>query len=227
MKNFFSYCAAMAMFLDFGVSASADETLIPVATNETTVALVRLEAKNSELSPNLETMANSMASTEIVQLFAKPFEMIRRELGESTGYATFDLPYGVNMNGRIAAKDTVTAEQLEKIAMTMWPYESAVSQRIGVWNRIQLSTSKPMSDSALASLSPAQPDAWSAAMQETADYPMQLIVVVPEVVKKTIAETDPELPTFLGGGPARELLGGLNWISIGIHPKNVTFRAVL
>lgn len=218
--------AVIATLLSIGF-AVADETVIQQAANETTVAMLRLDAKNSELSPDLETVASSMASKEIVEAFSVPFEQIRKSLGNNTGYAAFDLPYGFALNGRIVAAESMAADRLKSMTQQAWPYTAGSVQRNGGWNRVQISTDKLVSESALGSLSEASKSRWTQAMEETADFPLQLIVVIPDVLKQTIEETNPVLPNFLGGGSADELIGSINWISIGVQPRLATFRAVI
>ncbi|MFN3192573.1 MAG: DUF1559 domain-containing protein [Aureliella sp.] len=226
MKIISPCSAVIATLLSIGF-AVADETVIQQAANETTVTILRFDAKNSELSPDLETVASSMASKEIVEAFSVPFEQIRKSLGDNTGYAAFDLPYGFALNGRIVAAESMAADRLKSMTQQAWPYTAGSVQRNGGWNRVQISTDKLVSESALGSLSEASKSLWTQAMEETADFPLQLIVVIPDVLKQTIEETNPVLPNFLGGGSADELIGGLKWLSVGFKPNEVTFRAVL
>ncbi len=68
---------------------------------------------------------------------------------------------------------------------------------------------------------------WESALQATSTYPVQLVVVYPSYVRETITELDPELPPMLGGGSAKTLLSGVNWMSLGMDPQNATMQLIV
>ncbi len=68
---------------------------------------------------------------------------------------------------------------------------------------------------------------WIKANQATEKFPLQILVVLPSYLRETFRELDPSLPEFLGGGSTKPLVQDLQWISIGLQPDTLTFRAIL
>lgn len=83
--------------------------------------------------------------------------------------------------------------------------------------------------SALAKSPPpkASLDAFQAAFAAVEDYPLQLMVVPPEHVWRTVEELSPQLPPQLGGGSSKVLTEGVQWIAVGVDPSQLKIEMLI
>jgi len=56
------------------------------------------------------------------------------------------------------------------------------------------------------------------AFASVAPYPIQILLVPPDYVRRTVVELMPQLPRLLGGGPSDVLTEGLRWAALGLDP---------
>ncbi len=214
-------------------SIVADEAqLLKQTCNGTTIAIVRIDSKELALPPQLSQIADEDASRTIAdwtQSFAKPIEQIRELLQNQVAYFAVDLPYSPQVNARLHTSTNVPENQLVSLAQVVWPFEVGVAQRNAEWRTVPLATVNAISPEALwnAELLPSQFDSWQLAMQETASFPVQLAVVYPKYLRDTFGEIDPELPSMLGGGSAKTMISGVEWISLGVSPSKMKLRLVV
>ncbi|MDP7018144.1 MAG: DUF1559 domain-containing protein [Pirellulaceae bacterium] len=58
-------------------------------------------------------------------------------------------------------------------------------------------------------------------------YPVQVLVVPPDYLRRTVTELSPELPRQLGGGPSRVLTEGVQWAGLGVDPQKLQAEVVV
>ena len=58
------------------------------------------------------------------------------------------------------------------------------------------------------------------AFEAVGSYPIQVLLLPPTYVRRTIEELMPQLPAQLGGGPSTLLTDGLSWAALGIDPAH-------
>jgi hypothetical protein len=63
------------------------------------------------------------------------------------------------------------------------------------------------------------------AFASVAPHPIQILLVPPDYVRRTVVELMPQLPRQLGGGPSDVLTEGLRWAALGLDPSGP--RAIL
>lgn len=63
--------------------------------------------------------------------------------------------------------------------------------------------------------------------ETVADFPVQVIVVPPDYIWRTIDELSRELPDQLGGGPSSVLTQGVQWVAIGLNSKELKLEATI
>lgn len=203
----------------------ADDALYSKATNPTTVAVIGLDSERAKLSPELEKLASTMGSKELLQTVTVRFQQVSTSLKGETGYFAFDLPYSPQMQARIITPADVPANGLDTLTQSVWAGNVGATEKGAAWRIVHLGASSPQKGS-YDTLSERAAKLWDNAMAETNKFPMQLAVVFPAYLRETYAEIDPALPDFLGGGSAKAVISDVEWISIGIEPEQVTFRAV-
>ncbi len=65
------------------------------------------------------------------------------------------------------------------------------------------------------------------AFEAVADYPVQVLLLPPDFVRRTLVEMQPTLPPVLGGGPGSVLTEGLLWAALGMDPGNTRLEVVV
>lgn len=66
----------------------------------------------------------------------------------------------------------------------------------------------------------------ASAFASQAGLPVQLLLIPPDHVWRTIRELSPTLPSQLGGGPSQRITD-IRWISLGIEPTEMRFRIIV
>lgn len=61
----------------------------------------------------------------------------------------------------------------------------------------------------------------AAGFESLAGFPVQVLVIPPDYVRRTFRELSPELPQNLGGGPSSLLTDGIQWLAIGVNPRKL------
>jgi hypothetical protein len=56
------------------------------------------------------------------------------------------------------------------------------------------------------------------AFASVASYPIQILLVPPDYIRRTVVELMPQLPRHLGGGSSDVLTEGLRWAALGLDP---------
>jgi hypothetical protein len=67
----------------------------------------------------------------------------------------------------------------------------------------------------------------TAAFKAVESYPVQLLIIPPEYVWRTVRELSPALPRQLGGGPSSVLTEGVQWASIGVDPQRLRMEVIV
>ncbi|HUP81887.1 MAG TPA: DUF1559 domain-containing protein [Pirellula sp.] len=68
---------------------------------------------------------------------------------------------------------------------------------------------------------------FSAAFKSVSAYPVQIAIVPPAYLRRTMRELMPEMPKQLGGGSSLVLADGLRWVAIGIDPATLKFELMI
>jgi len=82
-------------------------------------------------------------------------------------------------------------------------------------------------DELLASFPAAPREEAADAFASVASYPVQVLLLPPTYVRRTVKELLPELPRQLGGGPSSVLTDGLQWAAFGIDPAQLRAELVI
>ena len=80
---------------------------------------------------------------------------------------------------------------------------------------------------ALDSLAPSVREGLADALEAVRDYPIQILLLPPDYVRRTMTELMPELPRQLGGGPSNVLTEGLVWAALGMDLAKLRAELVI
>jgi hypothetical protein len=67
----------------------------------------------------------------------------------------------------------------------------------------------------------------AAAFAASAEFPIQVLIIPPNHLRRTIVELSPQLPSQLGGGPSRVLTDGLLWASVGFDLEQLRIHVTV
>lgn len=65
------------------------------------------------------------------------------------------------------------------------------------------------------------PDGLDDAFASVAAYPIQILLLPPDYIRRTVVELMPQLPRHLGGGSSDVLTEGLRWAALGLDPAQL------
>ncbi|WP_164101983.1 DUF1559 family PulG-like putative transporter [Candidatus Laterigemmans baculatus] len=81
-------------------------------------------------------------------------------------------------------------------------------------------------DAVLDSLQPVPREELAAAFESVSSYPIQLLVLPPDYLRRTIEELVPRLPEEWGGGPSEIFTEGVRWAAVGVDPAELRAMVV-
>ncbi|MCA9140213.1 MAG: DUF1559 domain-containing protein [Planctomycetales bacterium] len=230
---------AVLLVTAFASSVRADEVELSKQAfngsslvNGTTAFLVRVETGKVQLPQQLAKLADqdtSGALGKFAESMRQPINFVRERMQGNDVFFAVDVPYSSHMDARLQATAEVPEANLMSVARLVWPGQIGVGLEADGLRMIPLYT-RP-GDVPLppigSDLIQTNTKSWNAALNETSDFPVQLTVVLPAYFRETFAEINPELPAAFGGGPAKTLISGIRWISVGIQPESATMRIVI
>jgi hypothetical protein len=210
-----------------GRGLADDQAVVAAAANETTAAMVRVDGSVADAMERLAAAVGGGGPLLDTDRWVQIRSALEGLKGKPT-YLAIDLPYAPRFQARWLMPDHLSDTEVRSIAESVWPDAVGQPEQIGAWRRITLSTDAEGVEGAThQSPAPGEQERWLAALAATADYPMQAVAVVPRYVRETFQELQPQLPAALGGGPARILIDGVRWLSLGVDPDRFKARLVV
>jgi len=157
---------------------------------------------------------------------AEEIETLRAATGGQTVYATVGIPLSETERPVfLFLKETPNADRelLFKHLNTVQEMESCVRDGLIV------ATPGRRTDVAAAvdAIVPSPREALANAFEAVREYPIQVLLLPPDYVRRTMIELMPELPRQLGGGPSNVLTEGLVWASLGVDVARLRAELVI
>ncbi|QDV27786.1 DUF1559 family PulG-like putative transporter [Aureliella helgolandensis] len=198
--------------------------IVQTFVDETTFLIVRFDPQKLELESLTDALAT--ISPALPQSYAlhqeRAQQLIQKFAKLSKGrpiFVTASVPASAARPSLFLFFETDESESLVPIQETIGIGDSWQTYRHqSYWVCSQLSGA-----TADAGARPAETERTiELASRSVQQYPLQAIIVPPQHIVRTIRELSPQLPPQLGGGPSSVLTDGVQWISVGIDPKNLT-----
>lgn len=186
-----------------------DPTCVVVKLDTTQLAVPKGLAEIVRLFPNAGVPKQP---AEVVNAW---IDTLRKASGEQPVYATIGIPYSPR---EIPAY--LFLKQTPQVDVQALEQSLGGKVKLHDHNGMLVTTLQPDSDVAaeLAQLAPSPRAELKDAFAAVADFPIQVLVLPPDFVRRTVVEMQPTLPPVLGGGPSSVLTDGLLWGAIGIAP---------
>jgi uncharacterized protein DUF1559 len=194
---------------------------------EPTCVVVKLDTARLAVPGLFDQLADFFPVTSLgtpSELAEEGIDTLHKASGEQPVYATIGIPFS---NRELPAY--VFLKQTPQVST------KTLETRLGgglTWhshNGMLVTMLQPDTDVAanLAQLTPAPRGELKDAFAAVADHPIQILVLPPDFVRRTVVEMQPTLPPILGGGPSSTLTDGLVWGAIGADPGKSQAKLVI
>ncbi len=199
--------------------------------DETTFLIVRIDPTKLELSTAQENgKDHPTAIQDIIALQAKQkqlkadLERVRKLAAGQTLYATVGIPASKVRTSMFVFRRAVDTDDLAQLT---WRLPGTVDWLAYKYqDYLVLSSQADAVADSQATPEPTQ-QAIQAAFAAVEKAPIQIIVVPPEYVWRTVRELSPNLPRQLGGGPSEVLTEGIQWLAMGIDLQTLQADVVI
>ena len=217
---------------------SADAALVRPLIGETTALVVKVEPARlalPELSDLLERTAEleeiypqiEAAYQQAAQAAAAALETLRAATADQPIYATIGLPYSLTdwpVFVFLEQTPQVDRERLQEhlvaagLESELVAREGLVIAQPGLPGEVA---------AAVDALTPSPREELVDAFAAVAEYPIQVLLLPPDYVRRTVVELMPQLPPQVGGGPSEVLTEGLLWAALGLDPAELRAELVV
>ncbi|MBC8868865.1 MAG: DUF1559 domain-containing protein [Planctomycetes bacterium] len=212
-------------------SADTDAAIVQPFVSDATFLIVKVDPTGIGL-PNLADTLKSMppdaeaAYREISQQAGAGLAQLRAMVNDQPVYATVGIPTSeTKLPAFVFAK-----RPPEDVAVKLTAFlKSALKADLRIHGDYAVIAHEHGMDFAeLMAAFPASPREGTAeAFESVASYPVQVLLLPPAHVRRTVEELLPELPRQLGGGPSSVLTEGLQWAAFGIDPGQLRAELVI
>ena len=212
-------------------SVAEDAAMVQPFITESTAVIVKVDPKRVAL-PNLPDGVKSMLPGGIEgysvwsQSVTKGFDRLRAATEGQATYATIGIPLSKNeWPAFVFMKETSAPNQKQFADLVESLHESQSAVRNGVM--IVMPGHDTDVEARLDSIVPSPRQELKNAFESVKDYPVQILLLPPDYVRRTVIELMPELPRHLGGGPSSLLSDGLMWAALGVDVAGPRIELVM
>ncbi len=226
----FLFCLVMAMH--GGISAHADDTsIVQPFIGETTLIVIKVDPTRLELPDLPELLKSALPEGEKaydrwVQDVTTGIETLRVATGGQPIYATIGIPLSANeWPAFLFVKETSESNRRQLVEFFGKLHEIHSISRDGF--TVVMPGHNIDVQASLKGLNPSQCEVLPDVFDAVSEYPVQVLILPPDHVRRTVTELMPQLPRQLGGGPSSLLTDGLVWAAVGIDPAQPRTELVI
>jgi hypothetical protein len=218
--------------LHVGKSACADDTeIVQPFINETTLIVIKVNPAQLALPELPESIKTAFLNgTKAYDRWAEDvmtgIELFRSATDGQPIYATIGIPPAPKeWPAFLFVKETSGANHQKLVDLVSKIQENHSYSRGGF--TVLMPRHSPDVQASLKRKSPSVRDALPDAFDAVKDYPIQVLILPPDYVRRTMTELMPQLPQQLGGGPSTLLTDGLVWAAVGIDPGQARAELII
>lgn len=232
-KNLLGQLFCVGLTLGFSTNGMGQDqaVLSKASLNPSTIVLLKMNTDQLAIPEKIKQMREEHKDKPIAGLIDASQANLNsiRELAKGqVVYLSVDMPYTASVLAHAVAPKSVLASDLQKIASNLAPQVAVADRSTSDLTVVDIGTDLASARaSGPTDLPGVQAANWQAALDATKEFPQQCVVMLPDYVRKTFREIQPQLPEMLGGGSADWLLDGAQWVSFGLDTKNATARIVV
>jgi hypothetical protein len=208
------------VFAQAASSVAKEAAMVQPFITETTVLIVKVDPKRIAL-PNLPDSVKAMfpggrdGYVRWAQNVTKGFDRLREVTEGHVTYGTIGIPLSKSeWSAFLFMKETSAQSQKQFTGLLASLHETQSSTRDGI--TVVMPAHDTDVEARLNAIVPSVREELVNAFDAVKDYPIQVLLLPPEYVRRSVVELMPALPRQLGGGPSSLLTNGLVWASLGI-----------
>ncbi|MEQ1830298.1 MAG: DUF1559 domain-containing protein, partial [Pirellula sp.] len=206
-------------------TSANDQSLGQDFIQTNTVLLARVETGRVALPANVAEV-KSTASAQWKRIETQ-LQWIKKIADNEGIFAAIDIPFTPALPyTRFFVKDrgpNTLADLKGEFDLKQFPSVEKKSGYLG----FSIQGSRPDANTLSIRIKQGERPEFSIAMKQVAAFPIQVAVVPPGYVKRTMQELLPELPKQFGGGPSSILTEGIQWAAIGFDPSKMTIKLII
>ncbi len=219
-------CCLAFLLMAAGNAYSDDAANVEPFIGEPTCLVIKVDTSRLTLPESFEQVASVFGAEISADAARQAVAAIRRAADGQPVYATLGIPYSErDFSAFVFVKDTGKVDMGALLGLMDKNGFEAASAHKGML--VTVPKLKADAASQLERLQPAPRKELRPALDAVADFPVQVLLLPPEFVRRTMVELEPTLPPVLGGGPSSVLTEGVLWAALGIDPAKSRVELVV
>jgi hypothetical protein len=230
-RQFFCVLVCLLTVMNRGNAVADDAELVQPFVRETTTLILKVDSSRLSLPGDADSFRSTFpagpeAYDRWVQDANRGIESLRVATGGEAIYATIGIPLSKNEWPAYLFVKEKTEQHRKQL-----------TELFGALHEIQSCTHNGCTvlafagnvdvEASLNSIVPSPRAELAAAFESVREYPIQVLMVPPDYVRRTVTELMPQLPRHLGGGPSSLLTDGLVWAAMAIDPSRPSAVVVI
>lgn len=211
-------------------TASADVAMVRPLIMERTIVVAKFEPKRIALPEMGDVIEQESSAGEVYrerEKLIKNIDSLRSAVGDQPIYATFGIPMSKEDRPFFFVLEDASKVDRPLLLDHLRIAGPEVSARERDGKLIIAPVNEERIDVVLAGLNPAAREELLPAFEAVSSYPVQVLVLPPDYLRRTVNELVPQLPEELGGGPSQVLTEGIVWAAFGIDPAELRAEFVI
>ena len=214
-----------------GTSVKSDITNVVPLITETTCVVIKVDVPRlslpdlTEATETLSPEAKALSKSMIGQL-DQGLAQVKQLVGDQPVYATIGIPKYERQNPAflfVRDANKLTSNPLMEILKN--DRQSRLVLNNGYAILVPEEGVSP--EDVLAVGNSVAPADMETAFNAVSNYPVQVLLLPPDFLKRTLQEIPFELPEQLGGGPSSLLSDGVQWAALGVDPAQLKTEFVV
>lgn len=214
---------------------SADARIVRPLISERTFLVAKFEPAKIALPEITEAIQQKFPGADDVaqrlnlqgEELMKIVRSLRAASRDQAIYATVGIPISANDRPLFFAVETASDVDQPLLLDHLRLTGPEISARVRDGRLIVAPVQDSLIDAVLDAMEPTPREGLSSAFEAVATYPVQLLVLPPDYVRRTIAELVPRLPDELGGGSSDVFTEGVLWAAFGFDPAELRAELVI
>ena len=225
-----SVAAATAVAQDFGDSQPpGDATFVKPFVGETTFLILKVDPKRIAVPDGSKALGSAApevkaAYEEAAKSLAAGLVQLRSLADEQPVFATVGIPTSTSRFALFGFRKKTSDKNAAAVTAFI---KDELKGKMHAHENYLIATPREGEATVSSPASAATQDRVAAAFKAVAEEPVQVLLVPPEHVWRTVRELSPRLPRQLGGGPSQVLTDGVQWVAIGLDPEKLRVQVVI
>ncbi len=225
-------CGWLTALSSAHAAGADDATTVAPFISEPTCAIIRIDTAKATFPTLPDQIASALPDGvkllhRFIQAANQKLEAIRSPVDNQPIYATVEIPDSRNHDWP-AYLIVKNSPQLDAAALVeALGGTERVDSCIRGDSLVAMGRLKAEASTRLDRLVPSPRDGLGAAFDSVAGYPVQVLLLPPDFVHRTMVDLMPTLPAALGGGPSIVLTDGVLWAAVGADFEELRVSLVI